>query len=287
MKVRIVGPACHRLAHSDPAVSLRGVWELLRTRRWLSFTAAAIAAIVAFGVLSQWQWQRAQEEKAESAIVLAGAAAEPEPITSLLAPGSELPAEQEWRTVTATGSLDCELGFLVRNRPISGTNGLWATCPLTTADGALLWVNRGWLPVAGAATTVIPMPEGPTGEVSVTGRLRLSEDAGPNPPTDLPTGQVSHLDTALLTTTIGHLGPAFSAYVEVTSLDPADPAGLQRLPLPPEDSAQNFSYAGQWLLFAAIAIGGWFYFLRREAREVAAESGADQEPQLEPDHSVG
>ena len=24
----------------------------------------------------------------------------------------------------------------------------------------------------------------------------------------------------------------------------------------------------QWLLFAAVAIGGWFYFLRREAKEL-------------------
>ena len=42
---------------------------------------------------------------------------------------------------------------------------------------------------------------------------------------------------------------------------------VKALPLPQADDAKNLSYAGQWLLFASIAIVGWFYFLRREAKE--------------------
>jgi len=39
----------------------------------------------------------------------------------------------------------------------------------------------------------------------------------------------------------------------------------------------NYSYAGQWLLFAMVAICGWFYFLRREAKEGApVEDRIDQ-----------
>ena len=36
---------------------------------------------------------------------------------------------------------------------------------------------------------------------------------------------------------------------------------------PDVDEGRNISYAIQWILFAIIAIGGWFFFLRREARD--------------------
>lgn len=39
---------------------------LLRTRRWQGFTAVVIVAIIAFGFLSRWQWDRAEEKQAEA-----------------------------------------------------------------------------------------------------------------------------------------------------------------------------------------------------------------------------
>jgi cytochrome oxidase assembly protein ShyY1 len=38
------------------------------------------------------------------------------------------------------------------------------------------------------------------------------------------------------------------------------------VPLPQIDEGQNISYAVQWILFALVAMVGWFVFLRREAR---------------------
>ena len=71
---------------------------------------------------------------------------------------------------------------------------------------------------------------------------------------------------------------AGAVYLEATTMTPADPAALEPLPLPAKDSAMNYSYAVQWLLFALVAICGWFYFLRREAQErrLAAEELLDQ-----------
>lgn len=236
----------------------------------MSFTIVGLLAIVAFGVLSNWQWLRAQEEEAKSAAVAAGAAADPVPLATLLDPGTPLPADEQWRPVELRGELDCERGYLIRNRPQASTNGLWASCPLQLADGGWLWVQRGWLPAGGAATTVIPMPQWTEGEVAITGRLRASEQGPATIPGDLPTGQATHLDTSALSAEAGLTGPVYEPYVEVTEQAPADPGGLAPVPLPPADSAQNYSYAGQWLLFAAITVGGWWYFLRREAREDAA-----------------
>ena len=39
--------------------------SLLRNPRWQAFTAAALIAIVAFGLLSLWQYNRAEEERIE------------------------------------------------------------------------------------------------------------------------------------------------------------------------------------------------------------------------------
>ncbi len=242
--------------------------RLLSTRRWLAFTATALVAIVAFGLLSRWQWARAAEESAASSIVTINVAREPVPLAALVSPGDTLPADLQWRTVTVTGEVRCSAGVLVRNRPLDGANGLWAACPLVAEDGATVWINRGWLPAGNAATQVVPMPPWADGTATITGRVRPSEQGPPEQPTDLPAGQVTHLDTA-------SLGPAapgaplYLPYIDVTGSEPTDPAGLEPIPLELDQGYQNVSYALQWLVFAAIAVGGWFYFLRREARETA------------------
>ena len=43
------------------------IWPLLRTRRWLAFTGVVIATIVAFGLLSHWQWARADVRRRTAA----------------------------------------------------------------------------------------------------------------------------------------------------------------------------------------------------------------------------
>ena len=35
----------------------------LRTRRWQGFTVVVLVAIIGFGFLSRWQWQRAEEKR--------------------------------------------------------------------------------------------------------------------------------------------------------------------------------------------------------------------------------
>ena len=95
----------------------------------------------------------------------------------------------------------------------------------------------------------------------MTGFLRSYEHATGQ--SDLPYGQVSAPALEELPAEPDPL----PAYVQL-----ADPAqgGLVDVAIPDVDDSRNLSYAGQWLLFAAVAIGGWFFFLRREARDDAA-----------------
>ena len=58
----------------------------------------------------------------------------------------------------------------------------------------------------------------------------------------------------------------FTGYLRVSASTPPSP-GLTVISRPQIDDSMNLSYAGQWLLFAGVALVGWFFFLRREAKE--------------------
>lgn len=232
------------------------MWSLLRTRRWIAFTLLVILAIIGFGLLSRWQWQRAEDRRTERLALDAVATAEP---TSLIA---ALADPIEWEPVTVTGIYTPNDTWLIRQRPLDGANGLWVVSLLRT-DAGDVWINRGWIPSGASATAVVAAPQPPEGTVTVTGRLRWAE-AAPSPlPTDLPEGQAP----ALAPSAWGVGEP--DVYIEATSSRPAD-ADVTALPAPVIDEGRNFSYAVQWVIFAVIALVGWFYFLRREAREDAA-----------------
>jgi cytochrome oxidase assembly protein ShyY1 len=236
------------------------VLALLRTRRWLSFTILVIALIVAFGALSRWQWSRAQDKQIERATLETTANARPVNITDALrdAPAAAL----EWHRVSATGTWQTTGQVLVRRRPLNSTNGFWVMTPLLTASGESVWVNRGWLAARESAGSIIAPPDPSPGEVTIVGYLREYE-AGSRQ-SDLPSGQVS----APTLDELPEVPRPLAGYVQL-----ADPPqrGLVPVPPPDVDDSRNLSYAGQWLLFALVAIGGWFFFLRREAREDAAQ----------------
>lgn len=237
------------------------MWALLRTRRWIAFTVIVLGVIVAFGLLSHWQWSRAEQRRTERLQLLTQSQSPPTTWSDGITAG------QEWSPVTVTGSYDAASTVLVRQRPMAGSNGFWVVTPLTQSDGTTLWVNRGWIATSGAATQQQSAPAPPSGTVTVTGRLRSTEHVSQPPPQDLPQGQVPALDTA-------YLGAADAYYLEATSTTPPD-TQVTLIPPPDVDEGRNVSYAVQWILFALVAVVGWFFFLRREARDDAQASAAN------------
>jgi cytochrome oxidase assembly protein ShyY1 len=245
------------------------VLSLLRTPRWISFTALLLLLIVASGLLSRWQWSRAESHRLERIAIDERANAEPVPIARLVQPATPLPADLEWRQVSATGIFTGQ-SALVRKRPLDGQNGFWVMSALALDDGSFVWVNRGWTQATGDALGTPSVAPPPAGPVAVIGRLRPSE-SGPNPqPKDLPPGQVTDADISVLPPVSG---PEYDVYLELVSSNPDAHAGLILLSPPEIDDSRNISYAVQWLLFAAVGIVGWYFFLRREARtDATAES---------------
>lgn len=252
------------------ATTVVSMWSLLRTRRWQGFTVIVIIAIIAFGLLSAWQWNRAEEERqARNAQIQQTEVARVDLATALEELPGEVPADLR-RPIEVTGTYLPESTVLVRQRPLDGRNGFWVVTALRPTEdpgraNEILWVNRGWIPAIGAATSIVEPPAPPSGPVLVYGWLRPSEVTR-EIVTDLPQGQVRWLDTSELPV---YGSQTLGVYLERTASDPGEPE-LLALPLPEIDDTQNISYAIQWLIFASIALGGWVFFLRREAREDSA-----------------
>ena len=143
---------------------------------------------------------------------------------------------------------------------MEGRNGYWVLQLLQTEFGDF-WVLRGWVP-AGARTDTAPDVSSPPGQVTVNGFVRpLPSGEALTTRGGLPADQVTEVASAQLPVP----GNA-SWYVQAQESVPED--SLAIVPVTWPDELQNVSYAVQWLLFAAVAIGGWFYFLRREAKEL-------------------
>jgi cytochrome oxidase assembly protein ShyY1 len=238
--------------------------SLLRTRRWLGFTAVVIGAILAFGLLSRWQWSRADEKRAQRVELETAMRSDPVPLSAIALAADGLAAADQWRAVQVRGSYLVDSQALVRRRPLNTRNGFWDMTALTTDEGQTVWINRGWLPTSGDALATPDAPPPPIGTVLVTGYLRPFEPADPDANTGLPSGQIAAPAPALLPP-VPH---GYDGYIQLSASDPVE-EGLVALPVPEIDEGRNISYAAQWLIFAGVALFGWFFFLRREAIEDA------------------
>ncbi len=236
--------------------------NLLRTPRWLGFTAVVLIAIIAFGLLSAWQWSRAEQHRTERIALAAALAQAPRDLSAVV------DESIEWTPVTVQGSYRADLQVVVRKRPMDSRNGFWLMTPLERAGGSSVWVNRGWLPVTGDALATPELPTPPAGTVTVTGLLRPFDTVASDANEGLPAGQIS----APALSALPQVDAPVAEYVQLLSSDP-EQDGLVPLPMPEieMDEGRNISYAVQWLLFAGVAIVGWFFFLRREAREDAEQ----------------
>ena len=246
---------------------------MLRERRWAGFTLMAVLFIVLFVRLSFWQWSRLHERQAANDVIRAHLAAPPvgyPDLVALLPTHHDIAHELEWREVAVTGRWDAGHQVLIRNRESSdGAPGYEVVTPLVPASGPVLLVDRGWVPAGRTPVAPDTRPVPQTGIVSVTARLQPSE---PDRPADgLPQGQLLSIATDAVARDVPYpLVPGYAVLVDEQP-KPAAASAPQVLPGPVIDDGPHLSYAVQWLLFAAVAIGGWWTFLRREYEEREAE----------------
>ncbi|MFF8915006.1 SURF1 family protein [Streptomyces sp. NPDC015032] len=254
------------------------MYRFLLTPRWWGINLFVVLAIPFCVFMGTWQLGRFEDR------VQTHDAAEKQP-----APGTRaakpiddlLPVDTvtSGRPATATGRYTDQ--FLVPGRELDDKRGFYVLNLLRTESGKALPVVRGWLPGEPGRTTV---PAAPAGEVTVTGDLQASENAG-TPGVDsaggLPDGQLSMISAASLVNLVPY--DVYDAWVTVQ--DTGATSALRPVPAAvPQGTGldlkafQNLGYTGEWFVFAGFVLFMWFRLVRREA-----EAARDLELGLVPD----
>ena len=259
--------------------------RFLFTRRWILFaiTVALLAALA--WRLGEWQFHRLEERKERNAIIERNLGAPPTAVDQVLAEGRPVDSEDQWLRVTATGSYDASNTVVVRYQTRHGGAGVDVVVPLLTDSGTALLVDRGWVASENRAADVSDVPSPPTGEVTVTGWVRIDATGSSTSVTD---HSVRSIASGPIGAAIGR--PVYGGFVDLESESPAPAAPLERTELPELDNGPHFFYGLQWWFFALLAIFGFFYLAYDEWRggpRSRRGSQAAQQAPVDGDHSAG
>jgi cytochrome oxidase assembly protein ShyY1 len=249
----------------------------LLTRRWLGLFAVAVIASATMVLLGRWQFGRyelrsAINERIDRSVVVA-----PIPVAEVLEvpqtkgqPAASPPDAASWTRVTMTGRYDPSQEILIRNRTVLGRVGYEVITPLILADGLAVLVDRGWVPPNPSGMTAPPdVPSPPGGEVTVTGRVHLTEsDPG------MVEQRNGHWETrrvglSQLAAKLPY--PLFGAYVLADEGAPGS-AALVAIPVGHENDWLNLGYAVQWWIFSVGVLVGVGWLARKELRQLAAST---------------
>ena len=229
---------------------------------------AVLLAVVAMITAGFWQLHRLSERRDRNAAVTSRNELPIVEVQDLVNTGDsyDVGGAIEFRRVRAEGVYQPDGQVLIRNRTHQGAAGYWVLTPLRLADGAVVAVNRGWVPHA-AGTGASPMYLSPPDEpVAVIGLARATVTATRLLQADPAQGVLTEMarpDLARLARQID--GPLLPAYIQLQTQTPS-PGDLP-IPVPPPDISEgsHLAYAVQWFIFASITMVGYPLVLRRNA----------------------
>lgn len=222
-------------------------WALLK-----SLIALALVVLCLWG--AQWQYHRGVDRHARNTVI-------EERITRDAIALSEIDGNlenNEWQTVSTSGSFDQSQQILLRNRYSEGKYGYEVLTLFTSTTGKKFWVDRGWVQAGATATTPPVITKVPDSEVNITGRFRLDSSLPRGSFFALPNsgeGLVSELNAQSQMDTE-------KFYIDL--LSGSDPSLTPDVPaqLPSLSDGPHMAYALQWLFFGGLAIYGRFLIRR-------------------------
>ncbi|MBX3311413.1 MAG: SURF1 family protein [Microbacteriaceae bacterium] len=260
-------------------------YGFIKEPRWIGLAvllAMIAVGCVAFGI---WQFDRRAEAAQKIELLEANwdAPAKSWDAFFTVPETGESNATQEWydqyrwQSVTLQGQFDYESAVTVRNRFQFGEMGKIWLVPFTSNEG-IVWVDRGWL----YPDDAIPY-NGPGQNVTVVIRATPIEPKIPGRD-DIPASGTEPASLASIhTEALSEVPDAInSMYFELVSENPAAATGTA-LAKPELDEGPHLSYALQWFVFALMAIFGYFWLVRNEAKALAAIDEAHQvlEPEIQ------
>jgi surfeit locus 1 family protein len=219
-----------------------------------------IGALLALGV---WQVERLSWKRDLIARVDQRVHAEPSPAPTRAAWSRVNRPDDEYRRVTAEGTLQNDLETLVYASTALGP-GYWVITPLALADGTSVLINRGFVPTEKRDPTT-RLDGQISGPVSITGLLRLTEPKGTLIKKNDPAGDRWYSrDTAAIAQ---QRGIAVIAPYCIDADGTPNPGGMPTGGLTQIAFPNNhLVYAITWFVLAAMALGLLVIVVRVEMR---------------------
>ena len=180
----------------------------------------------------------------------------------MLATGAD-PDDLAGVPVTAAGRTCRDEQLVVVNRSQNGLAGEIVVTPLQLADGRILLVSRGFVPLEPAEPPAAP----PATSSSRAGCSRASSarTGGLSDPATGDLAEAQRVDIERLAPQLP--GEVVPMYVELTASDPPEAEPYpQPLTLPELTDGPHLSYAVQWFIFAAAVAVGWVLAVRNSVR---------------------
>jgi cytochrome oxidase assembly protein ShyY1 len=235
---------------------------MTRWRRPAAIVLVGLLVAATCVLLGRWQWHKHVVKDAAIAVIDASWGRPAVSIDRLTTVGRPLDPSRQWRLATLSGRYETAATVLLRGRTVDGQGVFHVLVPFL-ADGTVLIVDRGTVPVGSSPDAPAQVPDPPSGPVQVTVRLRAPEPAVAR---SAPPGQVRSTDIAsvLAAAPVPVPGSAYLAVGELSGERPAATVALGPLPAPDTDPGPYLSYAFQWWAFAAMALGGFGATARRE-----------------------
>ena len=228
------------------------------------FWGLTLVALLAFGLtlaLGRWQLSRAADKEALQAAITAQRARPPLDGAALAADGAAADALLH-RPVVLQGRWLAGHTVFLDNRQMNGRPGFHVLTPLRLADsGAVVLVQRGWVPRNFVERVALPAVDTPAGQVALQGRVapapaRLYAFEGAE------RGMIRQNLTLTAFRVETHL-----PLLDVTVVQTGDPSEglLRQWPEPVSGVARHYGYAFQWFglsgLVAVLYV--WFQIVRR------------------------
>ena len=235
--------------------------RFLLSRRWVLFGLAVVVLALGCFRLGEWQFDRLHDREQRNAWTRANLAADPVPVEDVLRLDKEVPADQEWRRIRASGQYDAAGTVVVRYQTRDGGSGVDLVTPLVTDSGTAVLVDRGWTATGNTGALPTDLPAPPSGTVTVVGFVRADATGRGIDVEDRSTRAIS-------SRTIGpELDyPVYAGFVDAETEDPAPADDVVRAEVPDLGEGPHLFYGIQWWFFAALAIFGFGYLAWDERR---------------------
>lgn len=238
----------------------------MKRPRWIAGVVIALIGAVVFTSFGFWQLRRLDDRKAANAQIVARSHGEAIPIGNL--PGDMSAAR--YQLVSVAGEYLVEQELILQARSLGGVSGHHVITPLQYADGHIVLVERGWVPIDVEGPPAAGF-EPVESMVEIEGIVLATQEPSSFGPVDPPDGileRIGRIDIERLQEQFdGRLDPF---YIRLVDQDPAQGEDGPRLvPIPEVDEGPHFAYAVQWFLFAGVVVVGFPVLMRRTATKPA------------------